>query len=210
MMIELMRPLVKYDVPSMSMGYLVASAAPVVWRGLMVMKTLQQLLFQVDWSPGLDVLVLDLPPGTGDTQLTLTQSVKLDGAVVISTPQEIALADVRRGVSMFQKVDVPVTLLVLSYWLILNRYKQVLGLVENMSHFICPHCDHGTDIFGSEGVTKLAKELNIDFLGDMPLIRDIRETSDVGEPLMVRDPNGAAGKIYIDIAQKVWTKLSKT
>jgi len=106
-----MKPLVKYDVPSVSLGYLVSSSAPVVWRGLMVMKTLQQLLFQVDWSPGLDVLLLDLPPGTGDTQLTLTQSVRLNGAVVISTPQEIALADVRRGVSMFQKVDVPVRII---------------------------------------------------------------------------------------------------
>ncbi|KAI9827653.1 MAG: Iron-sulfur protein [Phylliscum demangeonii] len=129
-------PLSNYGVKSMSMGYLVHEEAPVVWRGLLVMKALQQLLHDVDWG-GLDILVLDLPPGTGDTQLTITQQVKLDGAVIVSTPQDIALKDAVKGIKMFEKVNVP-----------------ILGMVQNMSIFICPHCKQATHIFGSDGVSR--------------------------------------------------------
>ena len=178
---NLLVPLTSYGLKSMSMGYLLPSeSAPVAWRGLMVMKALQQLLHEVDWSPGLDVLVLDLPPGTGDVQLTIGQQVRLDGAVIVSTPQDIALKDAVKGVSMFRKMDIP-----------------VLGMVQNMSVFVCPHCHTETKIFarsshdhqGDEvsGTEAKARDLGVDFLGDIPLDAKICADADRGMPTIVAE-----------------------
>ncbi|KAI9759559.1 MAG: hypothetical protein M4579_002225 [Chaenotheca gracillima] len=173
----------------MSMGYLVAENAPVVWRGLMVMKALQQLLHEVEWG-GLDVLVLDLPPGTGDTQLTISQQVKLDGAVIVSTPQDIALKDAVKGVNMFKKVDVP-----------------VLGMIQNMSVFTCPHCSKSTHIFGSEGVARECKDLGVDFLGDIPLHASICADADRGKPTVVAEPESSRAKAFMEIATGLRRRL---
>jgi ATP-binding protein involved in chromosome partitioning len=176
-------PLTNYGVKAMSMGFLVDEQAPIVWRGLMVMKALQQLLHEVEWG-GLDVLVLDLPPGTGDTQLTITQQVVLDGAVIVSTPQDIALKDAVKGVSMFRKVDVP-----------------ILGMVQNMSVFVCPECGHGTHIFGAEGVRRECGKHAIEFLGDIPLHARICDDADRGKPTVVSEPDSVRGKAFIDLAK---------
>lgn len=178
-------PLSNYGVKSMSMGYLVGEDAPVVWRGLMVMKALQQLLHEVEWG-GLDILVLDLPPGTGDVQLTITQQVKLDGAVVVSTPQDIALKDAVKGVNMFKKVNVP-----------------LLGMVQNMSTFYCPHCQQTTDIFGREGVARKCEEMGIRLLGDIPLHASICSDADRGKPTVVAEPGSARAKAFEGIADAV-------
>ncbi|KAJ9640521.1 hypothetical protein H2199_006060 [Coniosporium tulheliwenetii] len=178
-------PLSNYGVKSMSMGYLVSEDAPVVWRGLMVMKALQQLLHEVEWG-GLDILVLDLPPGTGDVQLTITQQVKLDGAVVVSTPQDIALKDAVKGVNMFRKVNVP-----------------LLGMVQNMSTFQCPHCQQMTDIFGREGVARKCEEMGIRLLGDVPLHASICSDADRGKPTVVAEPGSARAKAFEGIADAV-------
>ncbi|RNA19561.1 iron-sulfur NUBPL isoform X1 [Brachionus plicatilis] len=162
---NLMVPLINYNVKCMSMGFLVDEKAAIVWRGLMVMNALERLMFKVKWDP-LDVLVIDMPPGTGDVQLSISQNLKLNGAVIVSTPQDIALLDARRGVEMFAKVNVP-----------------ILGLVQNMSTFICPKCSHKEDIFGLDGVEKLAKEIKCEVLGELPLNRETREKSDSGEPI---------------------------
>ncbi|KAI9776860.1 MAG: hypothetical protein M1839_009308 [Geoglossum umbratile] len=185
-------PLQNYGVKSMSMGYLVGQDAPVVWRGLMVMKALQQLLHEVDWG-GLDVLVLDLPPGTGDTQLTITQQVVLDGAVIVSTPQDIALADAVKGINMFRKVNVP-----------------ILGMVQNMSVFTCPNCNHSTHIFGSEGVPRECNKHGIDFLGDVPLHASICGDADRGRPTIVAEPRSSRAKAFRDIAEQLSSKLGIT
>jgi len=184
----LLLPFVNHGVKSMSMGYLVAAEAPVVWRGLMVMKALQQLLFDVDWG-GLDVLVLDLPPGTGDTQLTVTQQVVLDGAIVVSTPQDIALIDAVKGINMFRKVDVP-----------------ILGMVQNMSVFTCPNCQHSTHIFGSEGVARECRKHGIELLGDIPLDASICSDADLGKPT-VAAREGPLTDAYNAIAKKVSEQL---
>lgn len=173
----------------MSMGYLVDEKAPVVWRGLMVMKALQQLLHEVDWG-GLDILVVDLPPGTGDTQLTITQQIKLDGAVVVSTPQDIALKDAVKGISMFQKVSVP-----------------ILGMVQNMSVFICPNCNHSTHIFGSEGVSRTCASQGIELLGDLPLDARICDQADRGKPTVVAEPESSRGEAFLGIAQKIAARI---
>ncbi|KAF2239686.1 P-loop containing nucleoside triphosphate hydrolase protein [Viridothelium virens] len=178
-------PLSNYGVKTMSMGYLVGEDAPVVWRGLMVMKALQQLLHEVEWG-GLDVLVLDLPPGTGDTQLTITQQIKLDGAIVISTPQDIALRDAMKGVNMFRKVTVP-----------------VLGMVQNMSVFVCPHCSQRTHIFGFDGVIKKCQEHRIELLGDIPLDAKICDDADNGMPTVVADPNSERAKAFHHLAKNI-------
>ncbi|TTC14932.1 Iron-sulfur protein NUBPL [Bagarius yarrelli] len=156
---------------SMSMGFLVEDTAPIVWRGLMVMSAIEKLLRQVDWG-SLDYLVIDMPPGTGDVQLSITQNIPIAGAVIVSTPQDIALLDARRGAEMFRKVNVP-----------------VLGLVQNMSVFQCPKCSHQTHIFGSDGVKELACALGVEVLGDIPLHLKIRETSDKGQPMVVSCPD---------------------
>ena len=173
----------------MSMGYLVDEKAPVVWRGLMVMKALQQLLHEVEWG-GLDVLVLDLPPGTGDTQLTIAQQIKLDGAIIVSTPQDIALKDAVKGISMFQKVSVP-----------------ILGMVQNMSVFTCPQCNHSTPIFGSEGVSRTCSEHGITLLGDIPLDAKICDDADRGKPTVVAEPESFRGKAFLDIADRISTTI---
>ena len=173
----------------MSMGYLVDEKAPVVWRGLMVMKALQQLLHEVDWG-GLDILVLDLPPGTGDTQLTITQQIKLDGAVIVSTPQDIALKDAVKGVSMFQKVGVP-----------------ILGMVQNMSVFHCPNCGHTTHIFGSDGVARTCESRGIELLGDIPLDPRICDDADRGKPTVVAEPESARGEAFLEIARRLERKI---
>ncbi|KAK9237970.1 P-loop containing nucleoside triphosphate hydrolase protein [Lipomyces kononenkoae] len=184
-------PLSNYGLKAMSMGFLLPDEdSPVVWRGLMVMKALQQLLHEVEWG-GLDVLVLDLPPGTGDVQLTITQQVVVDGAVIVSTPQDIALIDAVKGINMFKKVDVP-----------------VLGMVQNMSVFVCPNCNHETHIFGSEGVQREAARLGTEILGSIPLHRDICTLSDAGTPVVVAQPDTANAMAYKAIADKIIQKLS--
>ncbi|APA08572.1 hypothetical protein sscle_04g033420 [Sclerotinia sclerotiorum 1980 UF-70] len=183
-------PLSNYGVKSMSMGYLVGDAAPVVWRGLMVMKALQQLLHEVDWG-GLDILVLDLPPGTGDTQLTITQQIVLDGAVIVSTPQDIALKDAVKGINMFKKIDIP-----------------ILGMVQNMSLFTCPHCQKSTHIFGSHsGVTHACREHGIEFLGDIPLHASICDDADRGKPTVVAEPESERAKAFMSITELVGKRI---
>ncbi|KAG0175117.1 hypothetical protein DFQ28_005028 [Apophysomyces sp. BC1034] len=182
-------PLTNYGVKCMSMGFLVDKEAPVVWRGLMVMKALQQLLHQVDWGH-LDLLVIDMPPGTGDVQLTISQQVVLDGAVIISTPQDIALIDVVKGTNMFKKVDVP-----------------ILGVVQNMSMFICPNCQHETHIFGHDGAAQMAQKMNLPLLGQVPLHADICKLSDAGQPIVVSQPDSAFAAHYREIASNMLDRL---
>ncbi|KAK6526934.1 hypothetical protein TWF281_010130 [Arthrobotrys megalospora] len=182
-------PLSNYGIQSMSMGYLVDPENAVVWRGLMVMKALQQLLHEVEWSE-LDVLVLDLPPGTGDTQLTITQQVELDGAVIISTPQDIALIDAVKGIDMFSKVKVP-----------------ILGMVQNMSVFTCPNCSHSTHIFGQDGVNRECQKRGIELLGNIPLHPSICQDADAGRPSVIKDPSGETATAFLEIAGKVDGKL---
>ncbi|KAK6000693.1 hypothetical protein QM012_003418 [Aureobasidium pullulans] len=175
-------PLTNYGLKSMSMGYLVPETSAIVWRGLMVMKALQQLLHEVEWG-GLDVLVLDLPPGTGDVQLTITQQIELDGAVIVSTPQDVALKDAVRGVEMFRKVKVP-----------------ILGMVQNMSAFTCPNCSTTHSIFGREGVIKKCVEMNIKLLADIPLHPSICEDADRGQPTVVAEPDSLRAQVFKDLA----------
>lgn len=187
---EIMQPLQNYGLKCMSMGFLVSGDNdPVVWRGLMVMSAIQRLLRYVEWGP-LDYLVVDMPPGTGDTQLTLSQNIPIDGAVIVSTPQDVALLDARKGTEMFRKVDVP-----------------VLGLVQNMSVYQCPKCGHEEYIFGKDGTVRLAEELNLDVLGDIPLDLNIRIMSDAGKPIVVSQPDSPQAKAYRKTAKKVIDKL---
>jgi ATP-binding protein involved in chromosome partitioning len=178
-------PLENYGVKCMSMGFLMEAEEPVVWRGPMVMGALNQLLSEVEWAP-LDILVVDLPPGTGDAQLTLVQQVPLAGAVIISTPQDIALLDARKSLNMFRQVEVP-----------------ILGLIENMSYFSCPHCGECTNIFDHGGARTTAEQMGCEFLGEIPLDVSIRETSDGGQPIVVSQPGSVHAKTYMDIAAKV-------
>ncbi|KAM6917300.1 iron-sulfur cluster transfer protein NUBPL [Lycodopsis pacificus] len=188
---NLMIPLVNYGVPCMSMGFLVDESAPIVWRGLMVMSAIERLLRQVDWG-SLDYLVVDMPPGTGDVQLSISQNVPVAGAVIVSTPQDIALLDARRGAEMFKKVHVP-----------------VLGLVQNMSVFQCPNCNHQTHIFGSDGARQLADALGVKLLGDVPLHVNIRETSDRGTPVVVSSPDSPEAEAYRKVASAVVQRLQE-
>lgn len=186
---NLMRPLVNYGVLCMSMGFLVEETAPIVWRGLMVMSAIERLLRQVEWGQ-LDYLVIDMPPGTGDVQLSITQNIPISGAVIVSTPQDIALLDARRGAEMFRKVNVP-----------------VLGLIQNMSVFHCPNCNHKTHIFGEDGATELANSLGVEVLGDIPLHINIREMSDKGQPVVVSKPDSPEAKAYLKVAAQVVKRL---
>lgn len=188
---NLMIPLTNYGVPCMSMGFLVDDTAPIVWRGLMVMSAIEKLLRQVDWGT-LDYLVIDMPPGTGDVQLSISQNIAVAGAVIVSTPQDIALLDARRGAEMFKKVNVP-----------------VLGLVQNMSVFQCPNCNHQTHIFGSDGARQLADTLGVNFLGDVPLHLNIRETSDRGQPVVVSSPDSPEADAYRKVAASVVQRLQE-
>ncbi|XP_006116420.2 iron-sulfur cluster transfer protein NUBPL isoform X2 [Pelodiscus sinensis] len=189
---NLMRPLKNYGIACMSMGFLIEESAPVVWRGLMVMSAVEKLLRQVDWGQ-LDYLVIDMPPGTGDVHLSVSQNIPVTGAVIVSTPQDIALLDARKGAEMFRKVHVP-----------------VLGLVQNMSVFQCPKCKHETHIFGANGVRDLAKTLGLDVLGDVPLHLHIRETCDAGQPIVVSQPQSDMAKAYLRIANEIVKRLPPT
>ncbi len=183
-------PLEAHGIKIMSIGFMMAEDTPVVWRGPMVMGALEQMLRDVDWGD-LDVMVVDMPPGTGDTQLTMSQRVPLAGAVIVSTPQDIALIDARKGLSMFRKVEVP-----------------ILGLIENMSYYICPNCNHRDEIFSHGGAHKTADQLGVDFLGEIPLDIKIRITSDAGTPVVISEPAGPHAGAYIEIAKRLWDKLS--
>jgi len=185
-----LRPMENYGVKCMSMGFLVAEDTPMIWRGPMVQSALQQMLRDVDWGE-LDILVVDMPPGTGDAQLTMAQQVPLSGAVIVSTPQDIALIDARKGLNMFRKVDVP-----------------VLGIVENMSHFICPNCGHESHIFSRGGARREAETLGMEFLGELPLDIEIRETSDGSRPIVVSNPDSPHAGAYVAIARRVWERVS--
>jgi ATP-binding protein involved in chromosome partitioning len=187
---KVLDPLEHYGVKCMSMGFLVPEDTPMIWRGPMVMSALQQMLRDVAWGE-LDVLVVDMPPGTGDAQLTMAQQVPLAGAVIVSTPQDIALLDARKGLNMFRKVDVP-----------------VLGIVENMSYFSCPHCGGRSDIFSHGGAHQEAERLGVEFLGEVPLHMTIRETSDGGRPVVVAEPDGEHARVYRRMAARVWEKVS--
>ena len=186
---NVLRPMEAYGLEAMSMGFLVDEGTPIIWRGPMVVSALTQMLRDVAWGE-LDVLVIDMPPGTGDVQLTMAQQVPLSGAIIVSTPQDLALIDARKGLNMFRKVDVP-----------------VLGIIENMSTFICPKCGERSDIFGHGGAQDEAHRLGIPFLGDVPLHMDIRLTSDEGRPIVATDPDGTHARAYREIARRAWAEL---
>lgn len=185
-----LKPMEGYGLKVMSIGFLVEEETPMIWRGPMVMSALTQMLREVEWGT-LDVIVVDMPPGTGDAQLTMAQQVPLRGAVIVSTPQDLALIDARRGVAMFKRVNVP-----------------ILGVIENMSHFLCPHCGTRSDIFGHGGARKEADRLGVPFLGEIPLHMDIREKSDAGLPVVATEPDGPHAKIYRDIAARIRDQLA--
>jgi ATP-binding protein involved in chromosome partitioning len=185
-----LEPVMSHHLQSMSIGYLVEEDTPMIWRGPMVTQALEQLLKDTRWHD-LDYLVVDLPPGTGDTQLTLAQKIPVSGAVIITTPQDIALIDARKGLKMFEKVNVP-----------------VLGVIENMSIHICSKCGHEEHIFGQGGGLRMAQESEVDFLGSLPLDIKIREEVDSGKPTVVTDPEGRIAQIYREIARRVAAKLS--
>ncbi|WP_136656483.1 Mrp/NBP35 family ATP-binding protein [Nitratireductor sp. XY-223] len=182
---RMLKPKEAYGLKVMSMGFLVAEETPMIWRGPMVVSALTQMLREVDWGE-LDVIVVDMPPGTGDAQLTMAQKVPLAGAVIVSTPQDLALIDARKGLNMFKKVDVP-----------------LLGLIENMSYFQCPSCGERSDIFGHGGAREEAERIGVPFLGEVPLHMDIRENSDAGTPVVVAQPDGPHALIFREIAEKV-------
>jgi ATP-binding protein involved in chromosome partitioning len=183
-------PMENYGLKCMSMGFLVPEDTPMIWRGPMVMSALQQMLREVEWGE-LDIMIADMPPGTGDAQLTMAQQVPLAGAVIVSTPQDIALLDARKGLNMFRKVDVP-----------------VLGIVENMSYFLCPHCGGRSEIFSHGGARQEAERLGTEFLGEVPLDLKIRETSDGGTPITISDPDNPYALVFRQMAARIWQKVS--
>jgi len=184
-----LKPIERYGMSVMSIGFLIEEETPMIWRGPMVMSAITQMLREVEWGK-LDVMVVDMPPGTGDAQLTMAQQVPLKGAVIVSTPQDLALIDARRGVAMFKRVNVP-----------------VLGIVENMSYFLCPSCGTRSDIFGHGGARDEAQRQGVPFLGEVPLHMTIREKSDSGLPVVATEPDGQHAKIYRDIATKVLAEI---
>lgn len=186
---RILKPMEGFGLKVMSMGFLVDEETPMIWRGPMVISALTQMLREVDWGE-LDILVVDMPPGTGDAQLTMAQQVPLAGAVIVSTPQDLALIDARKGLNMFRRVEVP-----------------VLGIVENMSFFVCPKCGEQHDIFGHGGARNEAERIGVPFLGEVPLHMDIRANSDSGTPVVVSEPDGKHAQIYRDIAAKVIERL---
>ncbi|WP_018690253.1 Mrp/NBP35 family ATP-binding protein [Ahrensia kielensis] len=187
---RILKPIEKFGLQVMSIGFLVEEDTPMIWRGPMVMSALTQMLREVAWTD-LDVLVVDMPPGTGDAQLTMAQQVPLAGAVIVSTPQDLSLIDARKGLNMFRKVDVP-----------------VLGIVENMSYFIAPDTQARYDIFGHGGAKAEAIKLGLPFLGEVPLVMKIRELSDAGTPITVEEPDGPHAAVYKDIAKAVYAQMS--
>jgi ATP-binding protein involved in chromosome partitioning len=184
-----LKPIEKYGIKAMSIGFLVGEDTPMIWRGPMVQSALTQMMNDVAWAP-LDVLVIDMPPGTGDAQLTIAQRVPLKGAVIVSTPQDIALIDAKKGLAMFRKTQVP-----------------ILGIVENMSTFVCPHCGQESHIFGHGGARETAKTLEAPFLGEIPLVPAIRETSDAGTPIVSLRPQSAETAAFLLIAKEVASKI---
>ncbi|CAK3885914.1 related to Nbp35p and human nucleotide-binding [Lecanosticta acicola] len=183
-------PLTAYGLKAMSMGFLVPQTSPIAWRGLMIQKAMNQLLFEVSW-PKLDLLVLDLPPGTGDVQLTITQSIELSGAVIVSTPQDLALRDAVRGIDLFRKVNVP-----------------ILGMVQNMSTFTCVNCGHNHDIFGLDGARRKCNDLGIDLLGDIPLHPQICSDADAGRPTTIADPNSPQARAFGSVVRALRSNLN--
>ena len=188
---KVLKPMQGFGLKVMSMGFLVEEDTPMIWRGPMVMSALTQMLREVAWGD-LDVLVVDMPPGTGDAQLTMAQQVPLAGAVIVSTPQDLALIDARKGLNMFRRVDVP-----------------VLGIVENMSYFLCPKCGERSEIFGHGGARMESEKLGMEFLGEVPLDIEVRLRSDQGQPIVVSSPNSMHAQIYKDIAQNVWAQIER-
>src|SRR5436305_8664342 len=189
---RMLEPMERFGVQVMSIGSLVEEDNAMIWRGPMVISAITQMLREVAWDD-LDILVVDLPPGTGDAQLTMAQQAPLAGAIIVSTPQDIALIDARRGIAMFQKVSIP-----------------ILGLIENMSSFCCPACNHVTPIFGHGGARTEAARRGIPILGEIPLDIKIRETSDDGRPIVAVEPDGAHARHYVDIARAVWTAVTSS
>jgi ATP-binding protein involved in chromosome partitioning len=184
-----LKPIEKFGIKTMSIGFLVEEDQAMIWRGPMVQSALTQMLNDVEWAP-LDVLVLDMPPGTGDAQLTIAQRVPLKGAVIVSTPQDIALIDAKKGVTMFQKTHVP-----------------IFGIVENMSMFLCPDCGASHAIFGHGGAREMAEKMNVPLLAEIPLVPRIRETSDSGAPISVSAPDSPEAQAFLALAQKVRASL---
>lgn len=188
---RILKPMEGYGLKVMSMGFLVDEETPMIWRGPMVISALTQMLREVEWGE-LDVLVVDMPPGTGDAQLTMAQNVPLAGAVIVSTPQDLALIDARKGLAMFRKVDVP-----------------ILGVIENMSYFVCPDCGGRHDIFGHGGARSEAGRIGVPFLGEVPLDMQIRETSDSGTPVVVTSPDSVHATVYKEIANRAWSRIAE-
>ena len=187
-----MRPLEAFGLKIMSIGFLVEEETPMIWRGPMVMSAITQMLREVAWGD-VDIMIVDMPPGTGDAQLTMAQSVPLAGSVIVSTPQDLALIDARRGIAMFRRTEVP-----------------ILGIVENMSTFVCPHCGTKTDIFSHGGARHEAERLGVPYLGEVPLALPIRETSDAGRPIVVADPDGPHAQAYREIARRLVATLQSS
>jgi ATP-binding protein involved in chromosome partitioning len=185
-----LKPIEKYGLRTMSIGYIVNEDTPMIWRGPMVSSALEQMLRDVQWGE-LDVLVVDMPPGTGDAQLTMAQRVPLKGAVIVSTPQDLALVDARKGLAMFRKTQVP-----------------ILGIVENMSVFVCPHCGQESHIFAHGGARRVAETLDVPFLGEIPLVPSIRETSDAGTPIVFQAPESREAGAFLAIAERVAAALA--
>jgi ATP-binding protein involved in chromosome partitioning len=183
-------PAEKHGVPVVSMGFLTQDETPIIWRGPMLHGIVQQFFREVRWDE-LDYLVVDMPPGTGDVALSLSQTVPVSGAIVVTTPQTVSVADSRRAVAMYEKLNVP-----------------ILGLVENMSHFVCPSCDHESDIFGKGGGESAAEELGVPFLGRIPIYQPIREGGDSGNPLVIAEPDSAAARAFLDIAERTAAQVS--
>ena len=183
-------PISAWGLKAMSIGFLVPADTPTIWRGPMVMGALEQLMRDVSWGT-LDIMIVDMPPGTGDVQLTMAQRVPLAGAVIVSTPQDLALIDARKGLNMFRKVDVP-----------------VLGVIENMSYFVCPHCGGRSDVFTHGGARRAAEAMGADFLGELPLDMAIREGADGGRPIVATDPGGPHAAAYRAIADSIWARAA--
>lgn len=184
-------PIEKFGIKLMSFGFFMKADQAVVWRGPMIAKMLQQFIDDVNWGE-FDILIVDLPPGTGDAQLTLTQLLPLNGAVIVSTPQEVALADAIKGVNMFQKVNVP-----------------ILGIIENMSFFKCPECGHESNIFSRSGAKHTAEKMGVPFLGELPLEEETRNASDQGKPIVEKDSEGKQAKRFLEIADKIFQEIAK-
>jgi ATP-binding protein involved in chromosome partitioning len=185
-----MMPVLAHGIQSMSIGYLVEEALPMVWRGPMVTQALDQLIHKTEWHD-IDYMIIDMPPGTGDTQLTISQKIPVSGAVIVTTPQDIALIDAQKGLAMFEKVNIP-----------------ILGIIENMSMHICSNCGHAEAIFGHGGGENMANDSGVEFLGALPLEINIRTDVDEGTPTVVKEPDGKTTEIYKDIARKLAASLS--